>query len=302
MPRKALVTGATGLLGRQVVSEFKSAAWEVIETGFTRSTKTTRKLDIVDSSAVTALLDEEKPQVVVHCAANRSPDKCDADPKGARALNVEATRTLAQATSSRGILLVYISTDYVFPGKPGEAPYENDAPTHPTNLYGQTKLDGEKATLEQTVETNLGVVLRVQVLYGSTNDHSESAVNVLLNKVLQSQEKEAKISMDDWAQRYPTNTEDVGRVCQDIATKYLGAGKTERAQLPKILQFSSEDRYTKFEICRLLAEILDLPLEGMVGVKEAGTGVQRPYDTHLSTKALKELGVPVWTQDFKGWW
>ncbi|MCJ1382841.1 hypothetical protein MMC17_005954 [Xylographa soralifera] len=302
MTRKALVTGATGLLGRQVVLEFERAGWEVVETGFTRSTSTIRKLDIVDSSAVAALLDEEKYESKSTGAANRSPDKCDADPEGARALNVEATRTLAHATSSRSILLIYISTDYVFPGKPGEAPYESDAATHPPNLYGQTKLDGEKAILEQTKETNLGVVLRVPVLYGSTTDHSESAVNILLNKVGQSQEKEAKISMDDWAQRYPTNTEDVGRVCQDIATKYLGVGNKERAELPRILQFSSEDRYTKFEICQLLAEILNLPLEGMVGVKEAGTGVQRPYDTHLSTRALKELGIPVWTQEFKGWW
>ena len=200
------------------------------------------------------------------------------------------------------MLLIYISTDYVFPGKRGEAPYESDAATHPPNLYGQTKLDGEKATMEQTRDTDLGVVLRVPVLYGSTVDHSESAINTLLDKVWQSQDKEAKIAMDDWAQRYPTNTEDVGRVCQDIATKYLGAGNQEQAKLPKILQFSSEDRYTKFEICQLLAEILGLPLEGMVGVKEAGTGAQRPYDTHLSTKKLQELGIPVWTQDFKGWW
>ncbi|MCJ1438086.1 hypothetical protein MMC27_007473 [Xylographa pallens] len=305
MTRKSLVTGATGLLGRPVVLEFERAGWEVVETGFTRSTSTIRRLDIVDSSAVAALLDEEKYEschVNPAGAANRSPDKCDADPEGARALNVEATRNLAQATASRSILLLYISTDYVFPGKPGEAPYESDAATHPPNLYGQTKLDGENATLEQTKDTNLGVVLRVPVLYGSTIDHSESAINILLDKVWQSQEKGAKISMDDWAQRYPTNTEDVGRVCQDIATKYLGAGNKGRAELPKILQFSSEDRYTKFEICQLLAEILDLPLEGMVGVKEAGTGVQRPYDTHLSTKALKELGIPVWTQEFKGWW
>ena len=60
MTRKALVTGATGLLGRAIVLEFERAGWEVVETGFTRSTKTIRKLDIVDSSAVAALLDEEK--------------------------------------------------------------------------------------------------------------------------------------------------------------------------------------------------------------------------------------------------
>ena len=201
--------------------------------------------------------------------------------------------------------MVYISTDYVFPGAPSEAPYASDAKTNPPNLYGQTKLDGETATLEQNKGTSLGVVLRVPVLYGSADHNSESAVNVLLDKVWQAQDKATKIEMDDWSQRYPTNTEDVGRVCQDIAVKYLEASDAERAKLPNILQFSSEDRYTKYEICQLMAEILGLPLDGMVANKQGNTpevGVQRPYDTHLSTQSLKDIGIPIWTQDFKAWW
>ena len=238
-------------------------------------------------------------------AANRFPGKCDADPEGARALNVEATSSLAKAASSRGIFLIYISTDYVFPGKPGDAPYESHSPTQAPNLYGQTKLDGEKVILEKFKDTHLGVVLRVPVLYGAANDPNESAVNILFDKVWKAQEKDAKIEMDDWAQRYPTNTEDVGRICKDVAIKYTEASESERAQMPTILQYSSEDRYTKYEICQMMAEILGLPLDGMVAVKEGnvpGTGVQRPYDTHLSTKALKDLGIDVWTQDFKAWW
>lgn len=201
--------------------------------------------------------------------------------------------------------MIYLSTDYVFAGKPGEAPYESHASTQPPNLYGQTKLDGEKVALEECKETYLGVVLRVPVLYGAANDPNESAVNILSDNVWKAQEKNTKIEMDDWAQRYPTNTEDVGRVCKDIAIKYTEASEAERAQMPKVLQFSSEDRYTKYEICQVMAEILGLPLDGMVAVKEGnipGAGVQRPYDTHLSTKVLKDLGVEVWTQDFKAWW
>lgn len=203
------------------------------------------------------------------------------------------------------MFFIYISTDYVFPGKPGDAPYEGHAPTQPPNLYGQTKLDGEKATLEENKETHLGIVLRVPVLYGTASDPQESAVNILSDKVWKAQEKNAKIDMDDWAQRYPTNTEDVGRVCKDIAVKYIEASDSERARMPMILQFSSEDRFTKYEICQMMAEILGLPLDGMVPDKEGsapGVGVQRPYDTHLSTKVLKDLGVDVWTQDFKAWW
>ena len=238
-------------------------------------------------------------------AANRFPDKCDADPEGAHALNVEATRCLFEATSSRGIFLIYISTDYVFPGLQGEAPYEADAFTKAPNLYGQTKLDGEKAVLAKGGRP-LSVVLRVPVLYGKAENPKESAINMLFDTIWEAQEKNAKMIMDDWAQRYPTNTEDVGRVCKDIAIKYLEAEDDEvKRQLPRILQFTSEDRFTKYEICQLLAEIMGLPLAG-ISANKAGndptSSVQRPYDTHLSTKRLRDLGIDVHTQDFQAWW
>lgn len=235
-------------------------------------------------------------------AANRFPNKCDANPDEARKINVEASQYLAHATSSQNVLLIYISTDYVFPGRPGDAPYEAHATPEPTNLYGQTKLNGERAILQATRETGLGVVLRVPVLYGKAEDPKESAVNVLMDIVWKSQENNSRTKMDDWAKRYPTNIEDVARVCVDTATKYLDG---ERHRLPKILQFSSEDRFTKFEICQLFAEIMGLSLDGIIA-DEAGNdpnaNVQRPYDTHLSNQALKDIGINVGTQDFKAWW
>jgi len=182
---------------------------------------------------------------------------------------VEASKNLAEATSNQGILLIYISTDYVFPGKPGDAPYEADAKPAPTNLYGQTKLDGEKAILEATQEKGLGVVLRVPVLYGKADEPKESAINVLMDALWKSQEKDAQVKMDAWAQRYPTNTEDVARVCLDISTKYLDDPET-RQRMPKVLQFSSEDRMTKYEICQQFADIMGLPLDGIVADKQGG--------------------------------
>ena len=153
-------------------------------------------------------------------------------------------------------------------------------------------------------ERGLGVILRVPVLYGAVEDsvgNKESAVNVLMDAVWKAQEKEAKVVMDDWAQRYPTNTEDVARVLVDLATKYLDAGEG-RTGLPRILQFSSEDRMTKYQICQLLAEIMGLPLDGMVANKEGGGVVQRPYDTHLSSQSLKDVGISTRTMDFTAWW
>ena len=118
--------------------------------------------------------------------------------------------------------------------------------------------------LEETKESNLGIVLRVPVLYGSAEEPSESAINVLMDLVWKAQDKDADITMDDWAQRYPTNTEDVGRVCFDVASKYLAANETI-SNLPKVLQFSAEDKFTKFEICQLFAGIKGWPILGMKG-------------------------------------
>lgn len=122
---------------------------------------------------------------------------------------------MAKLAAEKDTLLIYISTDYVFPGVPGDAPYEADAEPRPTNLYGQTKLDGEKATLEafaQAGKQGLGVVLRVPVLYGHGEMPAESAVNVLMDSVWKAAQGQ-EVKMDHWAIRYPTNTEDIGRVC-----------------------------------------------------------------------------------------
>lgn len=148
-------------------------------------------------------------------AANRFPDKVENDPEGTRQLNTTATGDLAKLCAERGILLIYISTDYVFSGKTGEAPYEADAPTGPTNLYGQTKLDGEHEVLNAYAaagKDGLGLVLRVPVLYGDAEVPSESAVNVLMDILWKAQEGDS-VKMEHWALRYPTNTEDVARVC-----------------------------------------------------------------------------------------
>lgn len=88
-----------------------------------------------------------------------------------------------------------------------------------------------------------------------------------------------------------------------MANKYLDS--TDRSSLPRILQFSSEDNMTKYEICKTFADIMGLSMDRIVANTEGNdpnASVQRPYDCHLSTKALKDLGIDVSTNDFVGWW
>lgn len=155
------------------------------------------------------------------------------------------------------------------------------------------------------------------VLYGHVEpegNNKESAVNVIMDALWKSQDKldapdTEKVKMDDWALRYPTNTEDVGRVCVDISKHYLGVLATGDVQakmdLPFILQFSSEDKMTKYEICQVFAEIMGLSMDGVLPEKDGGgggSGTVRPYDCHLDTSRLKELGIDISTANFVMWW
>lgn len=303
--KSVLVTGATGLLGREVVNAFRLGGWKVKGTGHSRADGVdVLRIDLTKEDEVARALDEIKPQVIVHCAAEKAPDKVAKDPEGARALNVAASASLAMLAADRGILVIYISTDYVFPGTAGDAPYEADATPRPTNLYGQTKLDGERAVLdayERVGRPGLGVVLRVPVLYGHAETPGESAVNSLLDLVWKAQTEGLEMTMDHWARRYPTNTEDVGRVCCDVAAKYVDS----QQQLPRVLQFSSEDNMTKYDICQRLGSMMGLStasIKANTEGNEAHSSAQRPYDCHLSTSTLQGLGIDVSTCDFDAWW
>lgn len=247
---------------------------------------------------------------MVHCAANRFPDSCTANPAAARNINVQASRELAEATVARGIFLIYISTDYVFPGRRGEAPYKASSQPDPPNVYGRTKLEGEKAVLSVAALSyapNSVVVLRVPVLYGSCDEPHESAVNVLMSSLWAAQKlssSDAKICVDDWALRFPTNTADVGRVCRDVSDVYRSSENADR-QLPRILHFSSEDQMTKWRIVQMFADITGLPLDNLAPSRPddgPSDGTFRPYDCHLDTSELKELGIDTSTVDFREWW
>lgn len=130
-----LVTGAGGLLGRYVVSEFQRTACYVSEA--TREHADISKLDEVRDLFHRGMFD-----VVVHCAAYSDVDGCEKDPDCARLVNALGTRNVAQICHTKGALLVYISTDYVFDGRLERSYRESDPPS-PINVYGETKLEGE---------------------------------------------------------------------------------------------------------------------------------------------------------------
>ncbi|XP_011906316.1 PREDICTED: methionine adenosyltransferase 2 subunit beta isoform X3 [Cercocebus atys] len=211
--RRVLVTGATGLLGRAVHKEFQQNNWHAVGCGFRRARPKFEQVNLLDSNAVHHIIHDFQPHVIVHCAAERRPDVVENQPDAASQLNVDASGNLAKEAAAVGAFLIYISSDYVFDGT--NPPYREEDIPAPLNLYGKTKLDGEKAVLEN----NLGAaVLRIPILYGEVEKLEESAVTVMFDKV---QFSNKSANMDHWQQRFPTHVKDVATVCRQLAEKRM---------------------------------------------------------------------------------
>ncbi|MBH1937192.1 dTDP-4-dehydrorhamnose reductase [Streptomyces sp. AV19] len=152
-----LITGARGMLGRDVTAALRAAGHDVVPLG-------RDALDITRPSAVRSAFASLRPRTVVNCAAYTAVDAAEHDEPAAHRVNADGPRHLAETCAATGARLVHISTDYVFAGD-ADAPYAENAPTHPRTAYGRTKLAGEQAVLETLPET--GTVLRTAWLYGA---------------------------------------------------------------------------------------------------------------------------------------
>jgi dTDP-4-dehydrorhamnose reductase len=135
---KILVTGAAGMLGRDLMHAAGNAGHEVIGYGRT-------ELDVTDADAVTAKIDAERPGVVVNCAAWTDVDGAEESEEAATAVNGAGAGNVAAAAAAVGAAVVYVSSDYVFDGSKG-APYVETDQTAPLSAYGRSKLAGEEAT------------------------------------------------------------------------------------------------------------------------------------------------------------
>lgn len=155
---RLFVTGVGGQLGHDVVNNAVARGYEAIGSdiqpsysGVSDGSAVTEvsyvQLDITDKNAVLSVIEEIKPDVIIHCAAWTAVDAAEdeANKDIVHEINALGTQYIADAAKSVDAKMLYLSTDYVFDGK-GERPWEPDDKCYaPLNVYGQSKLDGELA-------------------------------------------------------------------------------------------------------------------------------------------------------------
>src|SRR5262249_15973510 len=119
---------------------------------------------LAQPDAIAAAMRESKPDIVVNAAAYTAVDLAERERDAAFAVNARAPQVLAEEAKRTGAILVHYSTDYVFDGR-ASAPYDESAPTNPLNVYGESKLAGERAIAASGAHA---IVLRTSWVYGLT--------------------------------------------------------------------------------------------------------------------------------------
>jgi dTDP-4-dehydrorhamnose reductase len=159
---RILITGASGLLGLNLALEAVRSRHQVFGVVNSHRLATgafhVSCVDLLAPGALERLLEEVRPDWVIHCAALAVVDACDADPGLARKLNSELPGNLANLVARGGARLVHISTDAVFDGLRGDYT-EADMP-NPLSIYAQTKLAGERAVADANPEA---IIARVNL-------------------------------------------------------------------------------------------------------------------------------------------
>src|SRR4051812_48179196 len=150
-----LLTGVNGQLGFELARVLRPFG-AVIATD--RGT-----LDLANADAIVALVREIKPQLIVNAAAYTAVDLAETETALANAVNARAPGILAEEAKRIGAVLIHYSTDYVFDGE-RTTPYPEDAPTHPLNVYGASKLEGERAIEASGAHA---LILRTSWVYAS---------------------------------------------------------------------------------------------------------------------------------------
>lgn len=248
--------------------------------------------DLQDLDGLRSTVMALRPDVIVNAAAHTAVDKAQSETALARRLNAEAPAVLAEAAQAVGALLVHYSTDYVFDGS-GSTPWVESAPTGPLNVYGQTKLDGERAIAAACPRH---LILRTSWVYAARGGNFAKTMLRL------AAERERLTVIDDQFGA-PTGAELIADVTahairqllqrpQDAGTYHLAAGGE-----------TSWNGYARYVVdtARAIKPDLKLAVNEVAPVPTSAfpTPAQRPHNSRLDTARLQQtfgLRLPHWQQ------
>lgn len=265
---KALITGASGLLGHALLA---APGAEAVGTCRSRTDQSLVQLEITDACAVLAVLERDSFDVVIHCAAISDVELCEADASRAWAINYEGTAHVAAACASRDVRLVHISTDWVFDGSSSHG-YDEADPRHPLQVYGRTKAAAEDAALSHLDS----VVVRLPLLWSSLPDAPRPTwPDVVLAAIAEG----IALSADDTELRQPVDVVNVAPLLLKIAA----------LDIVGVVHLAPASAITKYRWAKALAE--SVGSDALIRSVPTTSRARRPRQATLLTRRLRSLGL-----------
>jgi dTDP-4-dehydrorhamnose reductase/4-ketoreductase len=267
-----LITGAGGMLGRDVVEELTRRGETVV--GLDRA-----GLDITSPPAVDSAVREHRPDVVANCAAYTAVDDAETDEARALEINGDGPRLLARACAAHDARLIHVSTDYVFSGEARTTPYPEDHPTGPRTAYGRTKLAGEQAVLEEL--PGASAVLRTAWLYGV---HGSNFVRTMIG--LEARRDTLDVVDDQRGQ--PTWSADVAERIADL-------GPLLGPEAHGVFHATNSGEATWFDLAREVFSLIGADPERVRPTSSAAfpRPAPRPAYSALAHRRWQEIGLPL---------
>jgi len=264
-----LVTGASGLLGSNIIMHLQSKNEATVALYNSKSISVTNvqciKADITNERVIKEIIYSLKPDSIIHCAALTNVDWCEKHPSDAYNINANATRFIAEAAHEINALLFYISTDSVFDGKKGNYK-ESDCP-NPVNTYAKSKLRGESEIIKSGVEY---CIARTNI-HGWNLQNKFSLSEWILNKL----ETKQKVPAFFDVTFSPLLVNDLATIILDMVKK----------RSTGLYHIGSSDFCNKFEFACKLADVFDLEksLIHPVSIDDMSLIAKRPKNMSLNT-------------------
>lgn len=282
MRKKIVVTGANGQVGEELHKLAKSyTSFEFIFT-------TREQLALDNPAEIREYISNSKPDYLINCAAYTAVDKAESEKELVYAINAEAPKEMALACESNNIQLIHISTDYVFDGK-GNSPYKEDDVTDPVNLYGDSKLEGEKNIRQHNPSA---IIIRTAWVY---SEFGKNFVKTMLR--LMAEKDQVNVVSDQ--RGAPTYAADLAEAIMNIISK-LETNDHRAPGYEGIYHFSNEGNISWYDFAVAIKELSGSNcVVNPIPTSQFPTPAKRPFYSVLDkTKIQNRFGIEIkdWKQ------
>ncbi len=280
-----LITGAHGQLG----NEFRFLSFTNAQFQFIFSDVDT--LDITKLNAVRNFFSKNSVQYVVNCAAYTAVDRAETDVKLATRINVAGARNLAKVCKENNVVLIQISTDYVYHNRQNTPFVETDV-VSPKSVYAKTKLAGDKAVLKYN---DASVVLRTSWLYGT---YGHNFVKTMLR--LGKEKTDLSVVFDQIGT--PTYARDLAKAILQIINK-LESKEVARTEAHGIWHYSNEGVTSWFDFAQAIFDFSELTcrVHPIVSAQYPTPAARPPFSVLNKDKIKKVFGIhiPHWQNSLR---